>query len=149
MPPTPAMDSVTALSDQLALSGIFVWLMQLAKKSRLVPWIHQYSYTLNRVIGIGFAVVSSLGIHVVAGHYDPMQGGDYTIHLPSLPMVLDSVFDFSKSMTFQEVIYLLVRVMHALQPPGEFVSPAALANLRSTLTENPFPVVPTKPGPPI
>lgn len=51
------------LSAQVVVSAVVVYLLQLAKKSQLVPWMTAETGTINRVVAVLAALCSSLGIH--------------------------------------------------------------------------------------
>lgn len=51
------------LSAQVVVSAVVVYLLQLAKKSQLIPWMTAETGTINRVVAVLAALCSSLGIH--------------------------------------------------------------------------------------
>jgi hypothetical protein len=54
---------VNQLSAQVVVSAVIVYVLQLAKKSPLVPWMTCETDTINRVVAVLAALCSSLGIH--------------------------------------------------------------------------------------
>lgn len=51
------------LSAQVVISAVVVYLLQLAKKSSLVPWLNKETAQLNRAVAVGASLFSSVGIH--------------------------------------------------------------------------------------
>ena len=62
------MDPVTA---QLSTSAVVVAVMEWLKDSKLTPWMTHNSSTINRVVGMFFALVSGVGLGWM---YDPAAG---------------------------------------------------------------------------
>jgi hypothetical protein len=51
------------LSAQVVISAVVVWLLQAAKKSKLVPWLTAETGQLNRLVAVVASLCSSVGIH--------------------------------------------------------------------------------------
>jgi hypothetical protein len=59
------------LSAQVVISAVVVYLLQLAKKSRLIPWLTMETGRLNRVVAVIASLLSAVGIHFT---YNRSQG---------------------------------------------------------------------------
>jgi hypothetical protein len=71
------------LQNILTLNVICVWLIELAKRSKYVPWITAETKQVNKAASAVLAALSSAGITVLAVH----QGaGSYSIQITGLTM---------------------------------------------------------------
>ena len=88
----------------LGFAGIIVYLMELAKKAKWVPFISMTSGHLNRIVSI----LTALGVAIGAtmhntGSFD--TGYHFTLDTPTGPLMLQGVLRFAGQVVMQQGIF--------------------------------------------
>jgi hypothetical protein len=99
------LSSPSVLADQVTAAGLSAWLIQRLKASRQIPFINEHSDWINRVLSLGFALATTLGMHF-AWHSDVSHGGGVLlIGLPPMSEFLSGVWRTAGSFVMQQVAY--------------------------------------------
>lgn len=72
---------VDTLQNMLTLNVISVWLIEMAKRSRYLPWVTAETEQVNKALSAVLAALSSAGITVLAVHQGP---GSISIQITGL-----------------------------------------------------------------
>ena len=109
-------------AGQLPIAFWVVWILEKIKKSEKIPWIHDNSNTLNRIIGIVGATLASAGINwKVEGAI--LAGQTITITLPALGSLIHFfIFDAARSYGVQQVFYRIITAAQAPTPQTPLAS---------------------------
>src|SRR5438445_27836 len=92
---------VSPAVDQITASAVSVFVLQLIKKSKAIPWISSETPKLNRAIALILAGITALGIHYT---YDATAG---TLVISGLTLggVLHASWHYLQSIAVQEGFY--------------------------------------------
>jgi hypothetical protein len=120
----------TALSDQIPLALISTYALQWLKASKFFPWLTMETQTLNRIVGIAIAFLTSVGVLVSFDHV----AGVLTVTGLTLANLGHAVIRFGQQWTFQQASYRLV------------VAPAMPGAMQAGAAEHP-PVLAIEPEP--
>jgi hypothetical protein len=100
-----ANPTASAFGTQVALSGIWVALIQWLKNSKFMPLLNAGTDTANRVVSAVLAFLGALGVHLAwsAG----AAAGDYSLHITGLTLmgVVLMAWAMVKSLVYNEIIY--------------------------------------------
>lgn len=94
-------ESSGELSSHLTSGAVIVYLIEWLKRTRLAPWISDYTGTLNRVTSALLAAIAVLGI---TWAYDAATG-DLVIHNLRLATILVFAWEWAKQFVLQQVLY--------------------------------------------
>ena len=92
--------------SHLAMSAIIVWLIQRVKSSQKIPWVHNTTDRLNRILAMILAVIASFGIH-----FEPIQRDaithSATIHITGLGVssIADGIWGSVQNFVLQQLTY--------------------------------------------
>lgn len=89
-----------ALTTQIAISSIIIWLMNKLKKSRFFPFMTEFTERTNKWVGVIIAGLVSLGIHTQYG-FDHDTG---VFSLTISGLMLGSILDHGKDWILAWVI---------------------------------------------
>ena len=87
-------------SAHVTLGAVTVYAIQWLKASGWAPWITQDTKALNRLLSLGLAIISALGISVT---YDPSLGG--TVQIPAASTLLLGLWEVVKQAATNQLIY--------------------------------------------
>jgi hypothetical protein len=94
----------TAFAHQTGIAFATVYAIQLLKNSKWFPWLQAETDTVNRVVSLVVAFLTAAGIKfAMDGTFD--HGWVFTIQVPSIGVVLDTLVHFTTQFGMQEVIY--------------------------------------------
>ena len=91
-----------SISTQVALSAIIIWLMNWAKRSKLVTFMSAETETVNRLVAVALTGLASLGVHMTHS-YDPLADGG-TFHLVITGVALGSILAHGRDWIFSYVV---------------------------------------------
>ena len=101
----------TELGNQAGVSVILVCLLQWLKGSPWFPWLSARTDTINRVLAIAVAFLTSVGFQIsMTGTWT--SGGTLVIQIPAATAVLSVILHTASQSGFQELFYKL-----AVKPP--------------------------------
>lgn len=95
---------MTDLSAQLVVAGIVVYLFEMVKKAKWVPWITQDTKQLNKILAASVAALAALGIH---WQFDP-QSGTLLITGLTASSIQTAAWEYAKQLVLQQGFYDLI-----------------------------------------
>lgn len=111
------MDEFTVLAHQAGIGALAVYLIQILKDAKWFPWLNANSTALNRWLGIGIAVATSLGIKYAASGA-PETGYHIVLSIPALGQLTDAAIHAAAQYAGQQVLYhTSVKVPEPAPPP--------------------------------
>jgi hypothetical protein len=94
----------TAFAHQTGIAFATVYAIQLLKNSKRFPWLQAETDTINRTVSLVVAFLTAAGIKfALDGTFD--HGWVFTVQVPSIGAVLDTLVHFTTQFGMQEVIY--------------------------------------------
>jgi hypothetical protein len=100
------LNSPSVLADQITAAGLNAWLIQRLKNWPQLTWVSENSTKINRLISVGLALATTVGIHW-AWKGSISAGGIFTLNLPpNFPQVIMSLlWRTGGSFVMQELVY--------------------------------------------
>jgi hypothetical protein len=90
-----------ALSNQVVVSAIGVWLVQRLKQAPWFPWVRQQSDRAQRAAAVMVALLATAGIHVTF----ESEAGVLTVTGLTLANFAHFLWHALKTFVFQELVY--------------------------------------------
>ncbi len=94
------MDGMNDAMSHLTAGTVVVYAIQALKKAGWCTWVTEDSATLNRTISAIAAAAIAFGITATG---DASSG--WTIHIPSLSVLLLGVWEWTKQFTMQQLVF--------------------------------------------
>lgn len=89
------------LTAHAVTGALVVYAIQWAKKSGAIPWLHEHTRALNRLVSAILAAIAAFGIDWT---YDATHGTLLITGL-TLASILTSGWEFLKQLVIQQMIY--------------------------------------------
>lgn len=89
------------IGPNFVIGIVVVYLMEMVKRLRVVPWITQETRRLNRVLALVVAAAAAIGIHF---SFDA-SAGVLTVSGLTLQGVLHGLYEFAKQAAMQQFAY--------------------------------------------
>jgi len=89
------------LHATLAANAVSVFLIEKLKAAKNIPWIHQHSSQLNRMVAIATSGLAAVGVHFT------FNAGDGTLLITGISMagIVGAAWHWVQSFALQEVMY--------------------------------------------
>lgn len=104
-PDTAATAAATLQGNEIVWSAVLAWMsakgIEMAKNSKLVPWINTHTEDVNRWTARIIALIAAIGVHVT---FDG-NAGVLTVTGLTLLGIRDSALEYARQYMFQSIAY--------------------------------------------